>query len=248
VEIIDHPQGLYRGYDVLINLHRKEHYEGYEGLVLGRTDFKLNKNDGKKFSHYHVGGNYSWVKDKWNFYIGLGNGFNQSSGDYYWENKYPFHKFTERTLPPDNDKKIHTYFSRYTSVSTSIDYTISKTRSFSLSYSFYPSSSNNYDNYQIERTYDDEQKPVETVEYDNRNHNRNTEHAVGAYYRDYSRKVKWNTFINYRYNPSKSRSDSHRSTGYSLNNHFKDRMQYFRTGCNISDMRWADRQRCSMTN
>ena len=33
VEIVDHPTGRYQGYDVLINLHTKKDYEGYEGYM-----------------------------------------------------------------------------------------------------------------------------------------------------------------------------------------------------------------------
>ena len=43
MEIVHNPTGKYQGYDVLINFHTKENYEGYEGYVFHNNMLHFNK-------------------------------------------------------------------------------------------------------------------------------------------------------------------------------------------------------------
>lgn len=64
IEIIDHPQGLYQGYDVLVNIHTKENYEGYEGLVANNGGVNFNEANDKKLIWEYSDLSFSAVKQK----------------------------------------------------------------------------------------------------------------------------------------------------------------------------------------
>ena len=233
IEIIDHPQGRYQGYDVLINLHRKEHYQGYEGNAAYTQNYKFNKDNGKKFTYNGMSSYISFVRNKWNFYANVKNNFSQNATNFYWENKFPLNEFTERTLEPASDGKMRTAYVRNTNLAGSVDYTINSKRSLSFIYNFNLNGSNTYNSYLIEQiAYSDNVERRRTIGMDYRNHHKEIAHAVGAYYRDYSYRIKWNTYINYRYLPTKNLDDNHKTSGFEMHNHFDDRMNYFRYALN----------------
>lgn len=62
VEVIDKPQGQYQGYDVLINLHTKKNYEGYEGMLFNNEGFNLNGENDKKYIFENTTANFSYTK------------------------------------------------------------------------------------------------------------------------------------------------------------------------------------------
>lgn len=228
IEIIDKPQGKYQGYDVLINLHVKEHYEGYEGMVNTNEAFSLNNANSKHFMFENTGASFSYTKEKWNIYAYAFSYFGQGGTDYWWSKQYLQNGIKEEVLSNADGKKNWISFERIQTGQLSADYTINKNQSLSIVYQYNAGRDyDNYNHYSILRT-NANTNSEELVERDTHTHGRNSEHSVALFYRNDQGKIKWNTDFNYRFIPSKYRSDQQESGGFQLFNHFKDQMDFTR--------------------
>lgn len=69
VDVVPNPTGKYANYDVLINLHTKPDYTGYEGNVFQQMSVRPNEDNGKnkKFSGDYSSASFTYTKNKWNF-------------------------------------------------------------------------------------------------------------------------------------------------------------------------------------
>ena len=67
IEIVNRPTGKYEGYEVLINLHTKKDYEGYEGYVYHNTGVFLNRFHPNPFFNNEA--SFSYTKNKLTFSV-----------------------------------------------------------------------------------------------------------------------------------------------------------------------------------
>jgi hypothetical protein len=227
VEIIDRPQGQYQGYDVLINLHTKKDYEGYEGRLYHDNGVTLSDYCGKKLIFDNENTYFTYTKNKLTLYGGFNYYFGQGSFNKWWTRYYPLNGLKNEVIENADHSKNTVVFERNLYGNVSADYLIDAKRSVSVVYAYTDQGSNTYCNFTLLRSHDgtdDEQ----TLRQNTRTRNNDCEHSWAVFYRDNAGRIKFNTDFNYRYSPSVNRYAQDESLGFSLDNYFRDRMNYTR--------------------
>lgn len=227
IDIIDHPQGKYAGYDVLINFHTKKNYEGYEGNI----SYYSYQNPSSKNSKFLVAcvpsGYFSYTKNRWSFYASDKVTFQQGGIDRRWQRNNYLAGIRDVNIPNENGNKDMTQYDRLNNFYASADYKISDKSSVSFVYSF---SNDNFDE-RNENTYirttDADKDGVVQKRYDNLAKD-GQEHSWAVFYRGKKGKLDYSADFNYRYLPSEYASNRIETSGFMLDNHFRDRMNYTR--------------------
>lgn len=232
VDIIPNPTGKYANYDVLINLHTKPDYEGYEGNVFNYMRVLPSEGNGenKNFTKDNVSASFTYTKNKWNFVGRYDFNFNQS--DIFNVEKteqYPLNKLQENYLSPVYNKS----FFRIHNLYTAVDYQINKNHSVSVSYKFSTDASDKYIGANIQRIWLDTDNKEMVKKASNQATN-STRHTLGLYYR--GRSGVWNytydfNYINDGWNNDKSLQQS---TGYSSYIRHYNHMNYIWTKSEVN--------------
>lgn len=227
VEIVNHPTGKYEGYEVLINLHTKPDYEGYEGYLYSNTGLFLNKYDNDPF--YNEEANFAYTKNKFTFsaythYYTAKGKYTKGFEQYYKQNGL------RNTSIEDPDGNPNTTFDEPSFRAViSGDYKFDKHRSLSFSYRYNGEWNRGSDDMNVLRSYDDGRDDV-TPGVKSGSYSQSNEHALGLYFNDNSGKVKYSANVYYRNVPTKDYDRMEETTGFSTSNYFRDRMHYLSYG------------------
>lgn len=227
IEIVNNPTGKYDGYEVLINLHTKNDYEGYEGYVYHNTGLFLNEYHDNPFFNNDV--NFGYTKNKFTFSV-LGH-FYTSKGKYTsWFEQYYKQIGQHNTVIENPDGSQNNSFEEPRArIVVSGDYKFDKYRSLSFSYRYNGEWTKNSDTMTILRSYDDVRDNV-TLGESSSSYMQSNEHAFGLYFNDNSGKVKYSANAYYRHMPTKNYGQMEETTGFSTSNYFHDRMHYLSYG------------------
>lgn len=224
IDVIPHPAGRYAGYDVVINLHTKPNYEGYEGnLSSFLSAFPTDANGkGKNIAGYNSSASFTYTKNKWNFVTLLNYRGNQTeSDDFTSEKTYTLNRLKETSLKGSSTGKEN----KYTGAYVAVDYQINPRHSLSLSYNYAGSDGESAFRANLIREYLDGntqehiQKNMESETVDGR-------HTWGAYYR--GRTDAWHYELNFNYTHERSDFDYQfrQNETFATESHQKDRMNY----------------------
>jgi len=227
IEVIQRPQGQYAGYDVLINLHTKEDYEGYEGALSQVGAIKPNS-EYTKDSYFTTSNAYfSYTKRKWTFFASGWFYYARNKFDRWYDDYYPLNGIRNEVISNLDGTKNLSAYERYYNCYASLDYQINKYRSLSFTYAYNGKNTEHYYNRTINRTYENAGTATQLRQRNNsfKDHG---EHSVAVFYRDNGSIIKWNTDFNYRYTPSSPQNTTEETTGFTLDNHFRDKMNYTR--------------------
>lgn len=228
IEIILNPQGQYRGYDVLVNLHTKENYEGYEGQLFNNDAVNFNKYNDKHFIFENSEAAFSYTKNRVSMYTNVRHYFGQASMDVYDKKQYLLSGITEEVVHSPNGKKNCMGFDRSIAGMVDVDYRINKRQYLSFVYRYDNGGNNDaYGHYTIKRICDVD-SVVSQFERNITNHENSNEHSLGLFYRNNERRINWNSDINCRLVDSKSLTYQTESTGFTLNNQFRNSMDFTR--------------------
>ncbi len=138
IEIIPQPKGKYADYDVLINLHRKENYQGYEnqGFAVGNIHPGGREVKGNPFGGDDWLESFTYTYNKWNFYVMYLGAFDQDEENNLSTTQYLLNNYAEEVIDnADGTRNKKTHF-RGHRVNTSIDYQFDKHNSISLTYDY----------------------------------------------------------------------------------------------------------------
>ena len=226
VEIIDHPQGRYRGYDVVLSLLTKKDYEGYELWVHHANLFNLNSQEAKKLSTDEENGSFTYTKNRWNFNVWYHSYFEQNAYDLWTDKNYLLNGLSESTMINGNRERNQVSFVRQQRGNVSIDYMFCDKTSLSFTYAFTGDGNNKYQNNTMFRNYENGNNSVILQNVKSRSNN--YEHSFALFYRNEANKMKYYVDFNYRYLPSTPRNLLTENYGFSLDNNFRDRMDYTR--------------------
>lgn len=197
-------------------------------MLFNNEGFNLNGENDKKYIFENTTANFSYTKNKWNIYAFAYGSFGQGAYDTNWSKNYLQNGIKETLVNnPDGIRNIIT-FERYRSGLLSLDYAIQKNQSLSFVYQYGAGRDHDtYNHYTILRT--DENTHTETrLTRDIRTHVRDSEHSMAVFYRNNVGRVRWTADFNYRFSPTRSLTDQSESTGFVLNNHFQDQMNFTR--------------------
>ena len=227
IEIVNNPTGKYDGYEVLINLHTKNDYEGYEGYVYHNTGLFLNKYHDNPFFNNDV--NFGYTKNKFTFSV-LGH-FYTSKGKYTkWFEQYYKQNGLRNTVIENLDGSPTNYFEEpRVRVVASCDFKFDKYRSLSFSYRYNGEWNKNSEAMSILRSYDDARDNV-TLGVNSSSYTQSNEHAFGLFFNDNGGKVKYSANAYYRHMPTKNYSQMEETMGFTKSNFFHDRMHYLSYG------------------
>lgn len=224
IDVIAHPAGRYSGYDVVINLHTKPNYEGYEGnLDYGMWLFPTDANGkGKNVTNYNSSASFTYTKNKWNFVAWINYRGNQNErDDFTSEQTYTLNRLKETSLNGSSAGKEN----KYTGAYFAVDYQINQRHSLSLSYKYEGSNEENeaWANL-IRQCLEDS-----TLEYIRKNQESKTvggRHTFGAYYR--GRADAWRYVVNFNYTHERSDFDYQfrQNEAFATESHQKDQMNY----------------------
>ncbi|MCD8301946.1 MAG: outer membrane beta-barrel protein [Prevotellaceae bacterium] len=138
IEVIPNPKGKYAGYDVVINLHRKEKYQGWENngsgvVVLYPGDRNMIDNP---LGHSDWWQAWTYTHNKWNFYAYYYGNFSQESLDYLSTTQYLLNNYTEEVITNHDGTRNNTWHERVHQVTAATDYQFDQHNSISLSYQY----------------------------------------------------------------------------------------------------------------
>lgn len=227
IEVIDKPQGKYQGYDVLINLHTKRDYEGYEGSLYQNIGLCFSEYNGKTYIFNNENAYFTYTKNKWTFYSSVTSYFGQGSYNKWEGYYYPLSGMRNEIVTNVDGSMNHVFYERINKVYGSVDCQITKNQSLSVVYQYSVDGHNTHNDNTVVRTYEQQNKTLQLNQYV-RDYSRNAEHNVAVFYRNNEGKVRFDTDFNYRNMSSNKRDLTEETTGLSLDNYFRDKMNYTR--------------------
>lgn len=225
VDVVPNPTGKYANYDVLINLHTKPDYEGYEGNAFEQISVLPTDGNGK---NKHLTGNYTsasftYTKNKWNFVGRYNFKYQQSERNNTMEavsNNHVNH-LQETMLPPYSTKNFYRIHNAYAAV----DYQIDKNHSVSASYNYSPDATDTYSHSTIGRWWMESDRR-DTISANLTNRVNSSRHTLGLYYRGRSGAWNYTYDFNYTNDGWTSDRDYSQSTGYATRYPHRCHMDY----------------------
>lgn len=246
VEVIPHPAGKYSGYDVLVNLHTKENYVGYEGHLQVQSQLYVgdSNGDGKNLGSSSAEGSYTWTYNKWNASLSTNGNWRQSSNEYLYDKKFLGNDLREQCVPNEDGEANRVGFVRGDGTTASLDYQIDKDNSVSLTYYLGITANDTYSRSTL-LVSDLQQSYTDTVRHLNVYRDNGYRHTVGLYYRGRSKLWSYSASFNYTNNGWRTRSLTDRSSGYHLEDNRRNMQNY--TWSNVDVTRRNKRGNASVT-
>ncbi len=138
IEVIPNPQGKYSGYDVVINLCRKEKYQGYENQGRGMSNLSPGSRNmlGRSLGHGDWRQTFTYTHNKWNFYTDYFGSFSQDGVNTLYYRRYLSNNYAEEVIKnPDGTRNQKEHY-RTHGITAATDYQFDKHNSISLTYQY----------------------------------------------------------------------------------------------------------------
>ncbi len=225
IDVIRFPTGKYADYDMVINFHTKENYEGYDINVSTRITIKTRYTSGKILSNNNDDGSFTYTRNKWNFMVKTYYLFNRGQSFRDYETSYKVNNLHEKSIANPGGKPNSENYTRRWNLEMSMDYQFNKNHSLSLSY-FYVSES--HDNYSLSRMLSGPlDQPIETLDTITRQgvaRDNGSRLTLGLFYRGKIHGWDIWTGANYSHNPWKTRNETERSSGFMIEDNQRQRI------------------------
>ena len=228
IEITTNPTGKYLGYDAVINLITKTDYQGYEGRYFHNDGLSFTKYNSKTLVYDNNDFNVSYTKNKltlsaWG-HLNLGYG----GFDTWWDKYYKINGMHESVVKNSDGSMNYNGRETYAKGMASMDYMFDKYRSMSVVYNYNGSVRHGNTNKTLHRSYDRNWPDVTVLSQTGLTRYSGDVHNFAMFYRDNSGKIKYDTDVNYRYSLSTSLDSMSETTGFCLNNRFRDNDHFLR--------------------
>lgn len=228
IEITVNPTGKYSGYDAVINLITKQDYQGYEGRFFHNDGMSFTKYNSKTLVTDNNDFNVSYTKNKltlsaWG-HLNLGYG----GFDNWYERYYKTNGIHESVVKNPDGSMNYDGNETYTNGMVSMDYMFDKYRSMSFVYNYNGNTQHSNTDITLQRYSDNNLSDVTVFSHIGVGKRIGDVHNFAIFYRDNSGKIKYDTDINYRYSQYKSLDSLYETTGFYLNNRFRDNDHFFR--------------------
>lgn len=198
VELIPNPKGKYSDYDVIINLHTKPLYEGYENNISAQTQFTPTDQNGKgkNFMDPEVSENFTYTRNKWNFVVGYSGNFNQTEHNSISTVSYLMNNYKEFVINNRDERNNYYGYGRNHNAMTSVDYQFNKKTSLSLSYHYTYGNGDEYTNVLSVKS-DLIDSYHDTIHIKGVDANEERRHSFGVFFRSGIRSWNYNVRLNY---------------------------------------------------
>lgn len=231
IDVIQNPHGKYEGYDVLINLHTKEDYEGYEdNLGEEIRILPTNAHDGLHLLNQWADNTFTYTKNKWNVVANYSFNLTQD-GFSRIDETYVYHAngLQERTVEPRYNRS----HKRNHRVSLCSDYQVNKSHSLSFVYKYEPMLESERGQKNVERTWLGT-GAVDTVFQETRHHDHEATHAIGVFYRGRAKGWGFTYDFNYRFRQNRPDMALDQSSGFAYDYHYDNTMDYVWTKSEVN--------------
>ncbi len=223
VDIIPNPSGKYAGYDVVVNLHTKENYEGYEGNLSNSLDYLPTDGNGedKHLKGDNAAGSFTYTRNKWNLVGRYNFNFHQHEKYVKKTNIDYVNQLQEDDIENgkyENGMLLHNSY-------IALDYQINKASSLSAFYNYSNTKIDLIKDRNVERTWIDTWMK-DTIWTNSNELEYIKRQTLGLNYRG---KVKtWNYHADFNYIQEEGTYDRTfmQSTGFCSDNMLKNRMDY----------------------
>lgn len=233
VDIIRNPTGRYAEYDVVINLHTRENYEGYDLNLNSDIIFRPEYRKGYAFSESNPYENFTYTRNKWNFAVNSGFDYNRNESSSYSTTDYLTNNLQETSIKnPGNAPTKRSYF-RNVWYDLSIDYQFTKNHVLSFRW-FLASQDAETFNKKTIATGPLNTPPADTIGYKNMFRDKGYRHTWGLYYNG---KIKgWGIWMgaNYSHNPWRVWNHTDRSSGFEVNDNMRQQLNFTWATADIS--------------
>lgn len=235
IDVVHNPTGKYSDYDVLINLRRKEVYEGYEGMLSGAADIYVGDRNGKNhnFGHGVTQNSFTYTRDKWNFFVSQNYDWQDNAYSEFSETSYPLNNFKEAVISGSDKEPNHRDYSRNSGSYIGVDYDINKNHSLSLTYYLGNTSIDNYSN-TLMLSGDMSAFNPDTIQSSVTFRDKGYRHTIGVYYRGRSGLWSYNANFNYTNNGWRTWSHNRRSSGFFLEDNRRNQQNYIWGNAEVS--------------
>lgn len=227
IDVIRFPSGKYAGYDVLINLHTKENYEGYDAYASTSQEFTPRYSSGHEFSNSHNLMSFTYTRNKWT--VSVNPVFNWSRNESYsdFENAYLLNDLQEKSIPNPGHEPNRQPYMRGKSWDLNIDYQFNKNHSISATYYYGKEDNDTYSrSTMLTGALNAPVLSLDTVHTRSVARDNGYRHTWGLYYRG---KISgWDiwTGANYSHNPWRTRDETERSSGFMIEDNQRQQLNY----------------------
>lgn len=226
IDVIRNPSGRYAEYDLLINLHTKEDYEGYDGNVYSYANIRPSYRKGYAFADGYTAPSITYTKNRWNFSVNPIYMFYRNETDSYTSSQYLLNNLEDRSIPnADGSPTKRTYWKRW-SMDVSLDYQFNKNHSLSMRYYVSFADADNYSRSTFVNGPLDKSAPADTVVMRNVFRDNGQYHKWGLFY---TGRVKgWGIWLgaNYIHNPWKVKDRTDRTSGFEVVNDMRQQLNH----------------------
>lgn len=227
IDVIHHPSGKYSEYDVLINLRKKEVYEGYEGNL--RVDGELftgHRNGcGHDFGYGGESGSFTYTRGRWNFFVQEHFNWRDNASSKYSEISYPLNNYRDAVITNRDGSPNQRDYARNRGPYLGVDYDINKNHSVSLTYYLGTTSIDNYTRAtmlagSLDALGSDTLSSAVTFR------DKGYRHTVGLYYRGRTGLWGYNANVIYTNNGWRTWSRNERSSGFLIEDNRRNQQNY----------------------
>ncbi len=234
VDIIRNPGGRYADYSILINLHTRENYEGYEGFASAKTNINPAYDKGYAFSRLNTGISFTYTWDKWTISTSPGFSFRRDQSDILYSNtKYPYNNLQEIIIPNPGGEPSSRPYVRGKGWDLNIDYQFNKNHSISATYYYAKQDDDTYRHSTILSGALDA-SVLDTISIRRVSRDNGFRHTYALFYK--GRIDGWNLWIgaNYNHNPWCTREHTERSSGFMLDDNLRQQLNFTWVNADIS--------------
>lgn len=225
VDIIRNPVGRYAEYDVIINLHTRENYEGFDMNLQADATLNPAYRKGHAYSGSHPREYFTYTRNKWNFVVNSGYDFTRHESYSYSTTDYLTNNLRETVIKnPGNAPTQRSYF-RNVWYDLSVDYQFTKNHVVSFRW-FLASQDAETFNKRTIATGPLNTVASDTVGYKNSFRDKGYRHTWGLYYN--GRVKGWILWMgaNYSHNPWRVWNHTDRSSGFEISDNMRQQLNY----------------------
>ncbi|MCD8301712.1 MAG: hypothetical protein LUC44_01685 [Prevotellaceae bacterium] len=221
IEVTPFPKGKYSGYDVLINLCRKENYEGWENSGTAHVTVYPNKNGDLKDKHFNEFNAYqsiTYTRNKWNFFTDYEPLYEQEDQNNLSYTLYPLNKYSEQVIDNADGSRNTKSKGWHGNLRGSLDYQFDKHNSVSLAYQFYRQKVRQWKrNTVVQTELDDDglpSAPADTVGSTAISTYTTPTHRLAGFYRGQTGAWNYTASLNYNHYTDRTGYDMEKTSGY----------------------------------
>ncbi|MCD8303602.1 MAG: carboxypeptidase-like regulatory domain-containing protein [Prevotellaceae bacterium] len=221
IEVTPFPKGKYSDYDVLINLCRKENYEGWENNGTAHVTVYPNKDNARQDKHlseFNAFQSFTYTRNKWNFFVDYEPFLEREDLNSTSTTEYTLNHYAEEVIDNPDGKRNKNQREWHGTVRGCLDYQFDKHNSVSLFYLFYNVKKRELQDNTVVQTYLDNENlpsaPGDTIGSTSTSTYKSPTHRLAGFYRGQTNAWNYTVTLNYSHYTDRTGYDLAKTSGY----------------------------------